>query len=235
VRILTALLGRRPNPIGAIPVGGLRGGVPLESVYGRLADEYRFLTATRGPDAPSPATGSTGAPLSILSREDIINRVVARGAVQVDDNLALAFRDQWRANMRAAPKTITGYRRVIHPEVIATGSTAPGPVCGLCVVASDRLYKRADLLELHALCRCSVAPVVGEAGGDGDPGSAINGLDLNRIYTEAGSTGFKALKNTKILVVYNDETGPRLTFAKHHHRDAADVSRDDKIPATLAA
>lgn len=70
---------------------------------------------------------------------------------------------------------ILRYRRVIHPELSQTGS------CGLCVVASDRLYSVADLLPLHSNCKCGVMPVTE----DSDPGSGLSQSDLNRVYRKA--------------------------------------------------
>jgi hypothetical protein len=226
-RILALLLGRRPTPPGVIRVGDLRGGVPLESVYGRLADQYRYLYASRGPGAVLEGGVE---PLTDL---EILNRLVDRAEVQTGDNLGLAMRDQWAAEIEAAPVQVTGFRRVIHPELVAEGSTSPGPVCGLCAVVSTRLFLRGDLLPLHARCRCSVSPVVGDADGDGDPGSALNKADLARVYKEAGSTGAADLKRTKIRIVDHAELGPRLVFDGHEVRTAAEAVRADEVPAAL--
>lgn len=212
-RVLNLLLGRRPSLPGVIGVDDLRG-VPLESVYGRLADQYRFLRAGRAP----------------LTDLEILDLVTDRARVQTGDNLSLAMRDQWAAVMGQAPAEVTGFRRVVHPELVAEGSTTAGPVCGLCLIASDRLYFKADLLDLHARCRCSVSPVVGEPDGDGDPGGKLNAQDLKAIYAAAGSNRAADLKRTKIRIVDHSELGPRLVFEGQHVRTATDAARADKVP-----
>lgn len=70
---------------------------------------------------------------------------------------------------------VTGYRRVIHPEL------GKGGTCGLCVVASTRLYRRPDLRPIHERCHCGVTEV--RAGYD--PGAALNNLELGEIYEAA--------------------------------------------------
>lgn len=228
-RILRLLVGRRPVAPQRVPLDGLRG-VPLESVYGRLADNYRWLEATRGPDAPEARLdrGPDVDPFPRLTHEAILDRVVLRSELQVDDNLTLAFTRQWVEDIADVPE-VTGYRRVVHPELVAVGSSAPGPVCGLCLVVSTRLYRKEDLLPVHARCRCSVAPVIGDPDGDGDPGAVINARDLRDIYRQAGGTASAKLKATKVFVAEHSELGPRLTFADHSHRTAADAATDDAV------
>jgi hypothetical protein len=204
VRILRLLAGKA-SPVG--PVKGDLRGVPLESVYGRLADQYRWLTAQPG-----------------ATEARVLDRVLERAAVQVEDNLTLAFTRQWAADLAQAPR-VTGYRRVIHPELANSKAS-----CGLCVVAADRVYKVDELLPVHARCNCSVSPVVGEPGGGGDPGRALNATDLKALYQRAGGTGAAKLKATRYQVVDHGELGPRLTYAGQHHRTEADARRDDEIP-----
>lgn len=74
--------------------------------------------------------------------------------------------------------TVTGYRRVIHPEL------SEGGACGLCVAASQREYTRADLKPIHDRCKCTVAPITD----DFDPGMRLNDEDLGRVYDAAGGT-----------------------------------------------
>lgn len=213
-RILRLLLGRRVPPVGAVPVDGLRG-VPLETVYGRLADEYRWLHATRSEVAPVVSRVSEDGrdlpPLEPLTSEAILDRVLTRAEIQAEDNLNLAMRDQWEAELRDAPLNVIGYRRIIRPELSRTGT------CGLCVVASDQLYSRGNLLPLHGRCRCEILPVLDEEGSSGDPGSAINRKDLDRLYKAAGSTGGRALKKVRIAVRQDRELGPILTSASDQH------------------
>jgi hypothetical protein len=59
-----------------------------------------------------------------------------------DTNMTLAQRGRVPAAFERleADLRVTGYRRVVHPELSRTGT------CGLCIVASDQVYNdvRAD-------------------------------------------------------------------------------------------
>lgn len=226
-RVLRLLTGRG-RPVGPVRVAELRG-VPLESVYGRLADQYRYLEARRGPDAPVEALerrsddGLLIDPFPRLTQAAVLDRVVLRGTVQTDDNLTLAMTHQWAADLAEAPQ-VTGFRRVLHPELSRGGS------CGLCVAASARVYLKEVLLPVHARCACTVTPVIGEEDGDGDPGAVINARDLRALYAKAGSTGAAELKRVRVVESDHGELGPRLSFAGQHVRTEADAERDDEIP-----
>lgn len=130
VRVLAAMTGRRPKPTGLVRVAGLRTGVAHTAVYGRLADQYRY-EASIGTD---PAVA--------------LDHVVTRAELLAQTDTDLAFRAQVHAFFDA--NKVTGYRRVVRPELSAGGS------CGLCVAAADRVYKRSALLPLHARCACVV-------------------------------------------------------------------------------
>jgi hypothetical protein len=223
-RVLRLLTGHRPTGTKPIDVSSGIRTIPLESAYGRLADNYRYLQATRGPGAPDALLDRHDAvPLPRLAEPEILDRIVLRSTLQVDDNLSLAFRDQWAADLADEP-AVSGYRRVLHPELVAVGSSAPGPVCGLCLVSADRIYGKAELLPLHGRCRCSVSPIVGDA----DPGSVLNAQDLRDIYRQAGGTAAAKLKATKVFVAEHGELGPRLTFAQHATRTASQAAADDE-------
>jgi hypothetical protein len=222
VRTLALLTGKRPATSGPVPPASLRAGVPLESVYGRLADNYRYLEATRGLDVPASLLERPNAdPLARLSPEEILDRIVTRAEVQTDDNLSLAFQGQWQADMAKAATTVIGYRRVLHPELAKGGS------CGLCVAASDRQYRRAELLPIHGRCNCGVVPIIGDEDGTVrfDPGRALNEQDLALLYKKAGgTTAGAALKKTRFTVVTNGELGPRLVAAGQAYRGPGDVA-----------
>jgi hypothetical protein len=219
--VLRLLTGRPVSLHGTVDVSKARP-VQLESVYGRLSDQYRWLEATRGPDSPVAELEHPDAhPLARLSEDEILDRIVIRGLLQLDDNLSLAMRDQWAANLEDAPASVVGYRRVLHPELSDGGS------CGLCVVASDRQYGRGELLPLHGRCKCSTLPII--LGSDDevrfDPGQAINGADLKRVYGAAGgATDGRKLKRTRVRVEDHGELGPRLVAAGDDFRGPADVS-----------
>jgi len=84
--------------------------------------------------------------------------------------------------------------------------------CGLCIVASDRIYGRGDLMPLHGRCHCLVAPIVGDV----DPGRELNGDDLSALYKGAAvagrqsSTDGRDLKKVRVQVNEHGELGPVL-------------------------
>lgn len=238
-RLIGTLTGRRPGTVRLVDTASARP-VPLDAVYGRLADQYRYLTATRGvgtsperrltaareawqrradrlsgqsqgdpggviADALRKAIGSLPeVPPDPLGESDILSRVGDRAVVMAGDNLNVALRAQLEESARRDPATVTGYRRVVRPELSAGGA------CGLCVAASTRLYSRGDLLPLHSRCKCIVVPTIGEAGGDGDVGGAINDADLGALYDAAGSTSRKDLRRTRYKVIRHGELGSWL-------------------------
>ncbi|QAU06354.1 MuF-like minor capsid protein [Gordonia phage WhoseManz] len=121
----------------------------------------------------------------------------------VNDDLSMANRSAFRNAINAAPKgVITGYRRVLHPELSQSGQS-----CGLCVAASTRIYKKKDLLPIHNLCNCEPIEIVKGR----DVGQQINDEDLDTLYGEAGfSTHRTDLSNTKYTVFNHPELGPVL-------------------------
>lgn len=225
-RLITLLSGHRVRPVAPIPVADLRG-VPLGSVFGRLADEHRYLHATR--TAPAPPTSDGVHPTGKLLTDDDIQRMIEqRAAVMVDQSLAVAMTNQTRVSLDRAD--IRGYRRVIHPEIPTLASARDGkpppPVCGLCVAASTRVYHKAKLMPIHARCRCLPTPIFGEVGGPGDTGAVINESDLGRLYADAGnSTAAAALKRTKYRVETHGELGPQLVLQASPRNGPAAAAR----------
>ncbi|MGI9091551.1 MAG: hypothetical protein ACR2GG_10665 [Gemmatimonadaceae bacterium] len=195
-RTATTIRGRSVRPAGPIPVAGLRAGVSLADAYSRLAGQYRYEVS----QGTSPA--------------DALEHVTVRAEVMAGTDTALAMRGQSRKFM--VERRVTGWRRVIHPEL------SKGGTCGLCIVASHRLYKADDLMPLHARCSCVPTPVYG----DDDPGSAINAADLKAIYAAAGSTDAADLKRTRYTVHQHSELGPQLVEAKAAWRGPAQVRAD---------
>lgn len=124
----------------------------------------------------------------------------------VDLDLAMADREGAKQALEDETR-VFHYRRIIHPEL------SKGGVCGLCIAASDRVYKKADLLPIHANCKCTVLPIVGGK----DPGRSLNGEDLKKLYEEAGGTDAAKLKRTRYKVEEHGELGPVL------------VKQDDKF------
>lgn len=196
--VASEMAGKRVRPVGTVKVDGLRAGITHAGVYGRLADQYRWrISQDVAPDLALEA-------------------VVQRAAVVVETDTDLAFRAQ--VNRFMVERNATGYRRVIRPERSAHGS------CGLCIVASDRIYKRADLLPLHGRCKCSVLPIIA----DNDPGHRLNTDDLRALYKAAGGTDASKLAKTRVTVRQNGEIGPVLTRSGDTFRDARQVARDTR-------
>lgn len=136
-----------------------------------------------------------------------------RAERMVNDDIAMASRQANLDAMKSARGSgITGYRRVLHPELSGGGS------CGLCIAASTRVYKIGELLPIHNLCKCGVAIIIG----DDDPGSQINDEDLAVLYAEAGdTTDGRALKDQRYEVFDHPELGPVLRNKKH--KKATDI------------
>jgi len=150
--------------------------------------------------------------LSEEEKQDLLQRMAQhememRTERMVNDDVAMATRQAAQDAMKKAPRgSITGYRRVLHPELSTTGS------CGLCVAASDRKYKIAELMPIHNLCKCEVVPIYGKD----DPGSQINDEDLAVLYEQAGdSTHGHDLKGQKYEVFNHPDLGPVLRNPKH--------------------
>ena len=125
----------------------------------------------------------------------------------VDGNVMLAQRlaeQQTLKQVQDVDARVVGYRRVFHPEL------SKGGTCGMCVVASDRVYKVEELKPIHLRCVCTVSPVTTEH----DPGHRLNGEDLKRLYAEGGGTAAKNLKRTRYTIEHHDELGPVLTRVK---------------------
>lgn len=172
-------------------------GVDLADVYERPAQEFRYLRSTDVPE------------------REAFERAQRRLETIAEADLALAMRESSRQRLASAGR-VTGYRRVLHPELAKTGET-----CGLCIVASDRIYRRGDLLPIHDGCNCAVLPVVGSQ----DPGRSLNAEDLAALYKAAGdTTDGRALRRVRVRVRDHSELGPLLTDASHHHRGPDDVA-----------
>jgi hypothetical protein len=214
-RILSLLTGGRFTPTGRVDVTGLRKGVTHAGAYGRAADAYRWQQSQLDAAARGILTEVSPTPPGL---DDPLAKAVERVVAVADMDAQLAFQAQSRQVMTTAADKglVTGYRRVIHPEASRGGS------CGLCVVASDRLYHVEELLPLHNRCACTVLPVLDHA----DPGSGLNRADLNRIYEDAGGTGRAGLKHTQYQVDDHGELGPLLRPKGAKIRTARQAARD---------
>lgn len=239
-RSTSTTVGRRIGTVGAIDVRSLRRKLPqeiietlaqgrtpsaeqlaraqskvqavtAEEVYGRIPQHVRFATVARG-----------------MSEEQAKIDGLRRAMIVADTDVMLADRAQVnRFLTERKPRGVVGYRRILHPE-LGSGN----PPCGLCVVASDRLYHVEDLMPIHARCRCTVAA----ATADNDPGQSLNEQDLAAIYEAAGGTGgdvvgrdgqlhSRKLKEVRVLYTEHGELGPILTSADAGYRDMTDFAR----------
>jgi hypothetical protein len=157
---------------------------PLDE-WNRPAEQFRFAE-------------SQGKP-----RGEAIEIATKRVEELADLDLALAMRNKASNIFKATPK-VTGYRRVIHPELSQSGTS-----CGLCIAASTRVYGKEELLPLHDHCHCTVMPIIG----DDDPGDFFNQEDidlLNQLYQAAGGNDAQSLSRTRFKVIHNSELGPYL-------------------------
>lgn len=178
---------RAPALRGALPPG--RSGVDPGSVYQRPAETFRYER-------------SVGTPF-----ETALERAQERLSRLGEDDVMLASRDGGMSVVRDEALPITGYRRLLRPELARDGS------CGLCIVAADRVYSREDLMPLHGRCHCVVAPIVDGA----DPGDVLNVEELDALYRGAGagtgrsySTKGQDLKKVRVQVSEHGELGPIL-------------------------
>lgn len=150
-------------------------------------------------------------------------KMLERAEVMSNDDLAIVMRKDAEDHMLANGQKVIGYRRVLHPELSTTGA------CGLCIVASDRLYTSDRLMPLHGRCRCGVIPVTTEW----DIGDSLNNLTLADLYEAAGDSGLaEELKKTRYKIVEHSELGPRLHQTKGTTADQLTPYEAVSEPAT---
>lgn len=185
VATTAGIVAGEPLSVPSLVLPAIRNGVDLVKVYERPAKLFRRLRAQG------------------VSPEDAFARAMQLASAITDTNMTLAQRAAYTGALERLESTagITGYRRVLHPELSRTGS------CALCVVASDNIYKVAQLMPLHNLCKCTVLPIIGAL----DPGNSLNNLTLADLYDAAGGSTFGAdLKSVKVVVEQHGEYGPVL-------------------------
>lgn len=198
---VTDIAGRRLRPVGPVDASQLRRGITQAGAYARAADAYRWQQHQYDQIARLVTTDLPKAE-SMLGLVTPGQAAIERVQAVANTDTQLVVRAQAQRTMQAGEDKglVTGWRRVIHPELAINGT------CGLCVAASDRIYKVSDLQPIHRRCNCVPAPIL-----DGrDPGSLLNTADLNRLYKDAGSTGAKDLKRTRYQVSDHSELGPVL-------------------------
>lgn len=227
-RALSSLLGGRTRPVGRVDVTSLRQGITHAGAYGRAADVYRYQQSQFDAFAHDLADAADPAGLSPVDIVDPIDAAVERVKAVADMDMQLADRAQSQQVLveRETRADITGYRRVVHPEL------SKGGTCGLCIAASHRIYHVKDLRAVHGRCECTSLPIVGSL----DPGSGLNNLDLQTLYQHAGgTTAAQALKRTRYKIDEHGELGWVLTSGgKTRTADQAkrDTNRPPRRPAT---
>lgn len=226
-RAVSQIIGKRLRAAGRVDVTGLRAGITHAGAYARAADVYRWrqsridaftakLIAANLRDGVPVLDDVDLAPLDLTnSVEAAVQRVIA--VADLDIQLADRAQSQRTIDDLADTVEITGRRRVIHPEL------SKGGTCGLCIAASDRIYRVDQLRPIHARCECTDLPIIG----DRDPGSGLNNLDLGRLYSDAGgTTDGRKLKQTRYRIDEHGELGPVLTAKKIRSR--AETRRDTR-------
>ncbi|AXN43460.1 hypothetical protein MM1218R_01512 [Mycobacterium marinum] len=178
-----------------------------ESVFQRPAALFRYLISQGEPNADAQAVMRIGTLIddNLMLAQRLAQQEVLAKAVDLDDNRA------GRGRRRAK---IIGYRRVIHPEL------SRGGTCGMCIAASDRIYKVGELMPIHHLCHCTIAAVTE----DHDPADDLNAVDLNALYKAAGGTSAAHLKRTRYVVDQHGELGPVLV-PKRKYKPRSEASR----------
>jgi hypothetical protein len=204
LRDMQALPAKLPTLVNPYPRSGIS---PLD-VYERPATQFIYALSQ----------GS-----SVAEATDVATQRLTDTATQ---DVILAERDEAQRVYQAAPKVV-GYRRVIHPELSRTGT------CGLCLVASDRFYKKSTLLPLHGGCNCDTLPITS----DNDPGFKLRAEDLKAVYALAGqdgrpSTYAQDLLNTRVTIDEHGELGPILRKQGDSFRTAAEAGRPPYVKPT---
>ena len=164
---------------------------PLDE-WNRPAEQYRYAKSIGKDD------------------REAMEIAVKRVEELADLDMELAMRKQASDIIKATPK-VTGYRRVLHPELSETGTS-----CGLCIAASTRVYKKAELLPIHDHCHCGIMPIVGSE----DPGQQFNEDDLKLLYELAQGTDQQALSRVRYKINDHGELGPYLVEQGAKNRSA---------------
>lgn len=194
-RVSGLVTGKTIGAAGQIDVSRLRKGTTPERAYARLAKEYRFLVSEKRPV------------------EQALTAVQSRASAMIHTDVQLADRQQWTESFRK--QGITGYRRILHPELSHVTGT-----CGLCIAAADREYHVDRLMPIHVGCHCGVLPITDAH----DPGLQLNKEDLGRLYAAAGGTERDKLKRVHYNIHQHGELGPILTNQQYDWRTPKDVA-----------
>lgn len=216
--VAAGVVGARIRPIN-LQLPAARRGADLRLVYSRPVEAFRREYSRTGDE--------TSARAAARARLDQLVEMDLTLARRDGEHQGLGLSGDQAGNLTTTTGDeveILGYRRIVHPEL------SLGGVCGLCLAASDRLYRVAELLPIHARCKCTIAPVTTEY----DPAEA-NEVDLEAIYAAAGgTTAGKELKKTRWTVNEHGEYGPVLSGADDTFQRAGDAPKGDPIARARA-
>lgn len=181
-------------------------GLDPEQLIGRRARPPMVDRAARtriGRANPSPAVRMWGPPLeqiysAVWQTLETSGVDAAQSHLEqlVRLDLQMAHREAAHAHMQA-DKRVVGWRRQVNPSA--------GGTCGLCLVASTRVYRRINKLQIHRGCNCSVHAVYDAQLSDAErdavadqwgantfrgerPGAVFDHDRLELAYQQAGLT-----------------------------------------------
>lgn len=183
-QVITEITGSFTAPVGvpaAVATGGR--GVPPAEVYTRPFIQL-WADLAKG-----------------VLFNDAFKSATSRLTELADDDMSLAYRHATSSVMTRQSR-VTGYRRVIRPELSRGGS------CPLCQTASENTYHRKDLLPIHTHCRCGVIPIIGSS----DVGRDLN--DSDRTISAPVAT----------VTHLHGELGPVLYPAGQHFDGPASIA-----------
>lgn len=223
--LIGEVTGRWFRPTGTIAVDALRTGVTHAGAYGRVADVFRYQQSLLDQAAKSVVTDPNPSPPDLQSPLDA---ALERASQVANLDAQLTVQRQSQATLQVAHEAglVTGWRRVVHPELSQSRAS-----CGLCVAASQRVYHVADLMPLHHDCHCQVLPVTATA----DVGPQLDADAFARLYGDAGGTGRAQLAKTRYTVTQHGELGPLLVPAGAKQRTPSVVARATSDPTKPGA
>lgn len=203
----------------------------LDAQRGVVATTDAFLSLDAG-----LATDTDTAPWGI-DAERIIGRVARRGVLledvyartlratvgttrgrlerEVATDISLARREATWIHT-AGDQRIVGHRRVL---------SAAADHCALCVVASTRVYRSADLAPIHSHCGCTTQPIYRRA-----EAPTVDQAFLEDLYSRAGTNRYEDLRTLRVLT---DELPPGVTPAALP--EAVAVTETPELGPTLVA
>lgn len=201
--LTAAIRDTRRVDVPRVGVAPVRGGADPVAVHSRPAGVFRETFALTGDEALA-VERATDRARQLMETDTML---AARQA-QVDSMLALG---------------VERYRRVLRPEL-----SDEGP-CGLCVAASDRIYRIKDLLPIHGRCKCVTMLLADTI----DPAAKLNREDLQRLYGPAGGTAGEDLKRIRVQVRQHGEMGPVLVVRGQRFTGPDDLNRPDNRDQTM--